>query len=61
MMPHDRADYRQTMGHVWLGFGEEQIARWSDEAGFGHCRFSPLPAPARSKGPTLFSAVLHKP
>jgi ubiquinone/menaquinone biosynthesis C-methylase UbiE/DNA-binding transcriptional ArsR family regulator len=61
MMPHDRSEYRQTMGHVWLGFGDEQLARWGDEAGFESCRFSPLPAPAHSKGPTLFSAVLHKP
>jgi SAM-dependent methyltransferase len=61
MMPHDRAEYRQTMGHVWLGFGDEQLTKWSEEAGFATCRFSPLPAPAHSKGPTLFSAVLHKP
>jgi ubiquinone/menaquinone biosynthesis C-methylase UbiE/predicted transcriptional regulator len=60
MMPHDRAEYRQTMGHVWLGFGEDQLTKWSDEAGFRSCRFSPLAAPAHSKGPTLFSAVLHK-
>jgi ubiquinone/menaquinone biosynthesis C-methylase UbiE len=60
MMPHDRAEYRQTMGHVWLGFGEEQLARWSEEAGFESCRCRALPAPAHSKGPTLFSAVLHK-
>ena len=60
MMPHDRAEYRQTMGHVWLGFGEEQLMRWSEEAGFASCRFWPLPVPAHSKGPTLFSAVLHK-
>src|ERR1035437_4215424 len=60
MMPHDRADYRQTMGHVWLGFGEEQLSRWSEEAGFDRCRFAALPAPVHSKGPTLFSAVLHK-
>jgi ArsR family transcriptional regulator len=59
MMPHDRAEYRQTMGHVWLGFGEDQLTKWSDEAGFKTCRFSPLAAPAHSKGPTLFSAVLH--
>jgi ArsR family transcriptional regulator len=60
MLPHDRAEYRQTMGHVWLGFGEEQLARWGDEAGFQSCLISSLPAPAHSKGPTLFSAVLHK-
>jgi len=60
MMPHDRAEYRQTMGHVWLGFSDEQLARWSDETGFATCHFSPLPAPAHSKGPTLFSASLVK-
>jgi ubiquinone/menaquinone biosynthesis C-methylase UbiE len=60
MMPHDRAEYRQTMGHVWLGFGEDQLTKWSEDAGFETCRFAPLPAPANSKGPTLFSAVLHK-
>jgi ArsR family transcriptional regulator len=60
MMPHDRAEYRQTMGHVWLGFGEDQLTRWSEEAGFETCRFAPLAAPTHSKGPTLFSAVLHK-
>jgi ubiquinone/menaquinone biosynthesis C-methylase UbiE len=60
MMPHDREEYRQTMGHVWLGFGEDQLARWSEEAGFASCLVSPLTAPAHSKGPTLFSAVLHK-
>jgi ubiquinone/menaquinone biosynthesis C-methylase UbiE len=25
MLPHDREEYRQQMGHVWLGFGEEQL------------------------------------
>ena len=60
MLPHDRAEYRQTMGHVWLGFGEEQLARWSEEAGFERCVISKLPSPPNSKGPTLFSAALHK-
>ena len=60
MMPHDRAEYRQTMGHVWLGFGEDQLTRWSEDAGFETCRFAPLAAPTHSKGPTLFSAVLQK-
>src|SRR5258707_8011277 len=25
MLPHDRESYRQQMGHVWLGFSDEQI------------------------------------
>jgi ubiquinone/menaquinone biosynthesis C-methylase UbiE/DNA-binding transcriptional ArsR family regulator len=59
MLPHDRAEYRETMGHVWLGFGEEQLARWGEDAGFAASRFAPLPSQANSRGPTLFSAVLH--
>ena len=26
MLPHDREEYQQQMGHVWLGFSEKQIA-----------------------------------
>ena len=25
MLPHDRDTYRQQMGHVWLGFSDDQI------------------------------------
>ncbi len=58
MLPHDRAEYRQTMGHVWLGFDAEQIKEWGKEAGFAHTRIHALPPSSTSKGPTLFSAVL---
>ena len=27
MLPHDRDEYRQQMGHVWLGFSRDQIER----------------------------------
>ena len=27
MLPHDREEYRQQMGHVWLGFGDDQLRR----------------------------------
>ena len=26
MLPHDRAEYRQEMGHVWLGFEPDEAA-----------------------------------
>jgi ArsR family transcriptional regulator len=58
MLPHDRAEYRQTMGHVWLGFDAEQIKEWGREAGFADTRIHALPPSPTSKGPTLFSAVL---
>ncbi len=59
MAPHDRAEYRQTMGHVWLGFDTAQIDEWAKSAGFSSTRYHPLPASPSSKGPTLFSAVLQ--
>ena len=38
MLPHDREEYRQQMGHVWLGFGEDQIRRLLANAGFEKVR-----------------------
>jgi ArsR family transcriptional regulator len=58
MLPHDRAEYRQTMGHVWLGFDAEQIKQWGREAGFAHTRIHALPPSSTALGPTLFTAVL---
>ncbi len=34
MMPHDREEYRQQMGHVWQGFSSEQMTEWLSAAGF---------------------------
>ncbi len=45
------------MGHVWLGFEEEQVARWLDGAGFEAVRIRPLPADPEAKGPSLFAAT----
>ncbi len=56
MLPHDREEYRQQMGHVWLGFGDEQIQRLLAAAGFGRVRIVPLPAQADARGPALFVA-----
>jgi ubiquinone/menaquinone biosynthesis C-methylase UbiE/DNA-binding transcriptional ArsR family regulator len=58
MMPHDRAEYRQTMGHVWLGFSAEEITAWAKTAGFTSVRMNALPSSPSSNGPSLFSAVL---
>jgi ubiquinone/menaquinone biosynthesis C-methylase UbiE/DNA-binding transcriptional ArsR family regulator len=59
MLPHDRSEYRQTMGHVWLGFDTEQIVQWGHEAGFRAVRAHALPAASQVKGPSLFAAVLQ--
>jgi ArsR family transcriptional regulator len=57
MLPHERDEYQQQMGHVWLGFSEKQVSRFLTVAGFGDIRLRPLPADPDAKGPTLFAAV----
>jgi ubiquinone/menaquinone biosynthesis C-methylase UbiE len=57
MLPHDRESYRQQMGHVWLGFSEEQMGRLFDEGGFTSVRVVALPSDAKVKGPGLFVAT----
>jgi ArsR family transcriptional regulator len=54
MLPHDREEYRQQMGHVWLGFSEDQLRRLLAGAGFDRSRIIALPAHTEAKGPALF-------
>jgi ArsR family transcriptional regulator len=56
MAPHDREEYRQRMGHVWLGFGADQMERLLSHAGFERIKIHALPPSADAKGPGLFAA-----
>ncbi len=56
MMPHDRQDLRQTMGHVWQGFDRDTLGGWMESAGLESYRYNGLPADPDAKGPTLFAA-----
>jgi ArsR family transcriptional regulator len=56
MLPHDRETYRQQMGHVWLGFGEDALKKLLAAAGFDRVRMTALPTDADAKGPALFVA-----
>ncbi len=60
MLPHDRAEYRQGMGHVWLGFSAKHLTKLLNGAGFGDVRVGPLPVDRAAKGPALFVAVATK-
>ena len=60
MMPHDREDLLQEMGHVWRGFSEEQVSSMFEAAGFSGGRYHPLPPDEAAKGPTLFAAVARR-
>jgi ArsR family transcriptional regulator len=60
MLPHERQEYQQQMGHVWLGFSDKQISRFLTGAGFGDVRIRMLPADPDAMGPALFAAVAVK-
>jgi ubiquinone/menaquinone biosynthesis C-methylase UbiE/DNA-binding transcriptional ArsR family regulator len=57
MLPHDRDNYRQQMGHVWLGFSDDHIRTLLAGAGFDSVRIMALPPDPKAKGPALFVAA----
>jgi ArsR family transcriptional regulator len=61
MAPHDREEYRQRMGHIWLGFSAEQMQRLLAQAGFERIAIHALAPGADAKGPGLFAATAVSP
>jgi ArsR family transcriptional regulator len=60
MLPHEHEEYRQTMGHIWLGFDEKQMTRWLHAARFRTIRWHVLPPESKTKGPSLFVATARR-
>jgi ArsR family transcriptional regulator len=60
MLPHDRVEYQQQMGHVWLGFSEKTMRKHLESAGFEKPLIHALPADEQAKGPSLFCASAKK-
>lgn len=56
MLSHDRHEYQQQMGHIWLGFDEKQIRRLLAAAGLRTGAFRPLPVDPAARAPGLFAA-----
>jgi ubiquinone/menaquinone biosynthesis C-methylase UbiE len=56
MAAHTREEYRERMGHVWLGFPAEQLERWFTDAGFRAVRVRRLPLDPDARGPLLQAA-----
>jgi ArsR family transcriptional regulator len=61
LQPHARQEYRQQMGHVWLGFSESQVRTWLRDAGFAGVRLHVLPPDPDAHGPGLFAATALSP
>jgi ArsR family transcriptional regulator len=60
MLPHDRDEYKQQMGHVWLGFSRDRITAELVENGFERIAVHALPPEPGVKGPTLFAASCRR-
>jgi ubiquinone/menaquinone biosynthesis C-methylase UbiE/DNA-binding transcriptional ArsR family regulator len=60
MLPHGHEEYKQQMGHVWLGFAEEQVSGWMSECGLNEIRVRALTPAPNARGPALFVATSHK-
>ena len=56
MMPHDRQDLRQAMGHQWQGFDSATLGKWMQTAGLEGFRYNGLAPDPDAKGPMLFAA-----
>lgn len=61
MYPHDRAEYREQMGHAWLGFEPERLQSWLGEAGLARPRIVALRPDSSARGPALFAATASVP
>ena len=57
MARHDRAEYRDTMGHQHLGFTDSDIAMWCKQAGLRDTRTVLLQPDPEALGPSLFVAT----
>ncbi len=60
MVPHNHAEYGETMGHLWQGFAVEELEQWLSEAGFELESRVDLPPDPVAKGPNLFAAVARR-
>ena len=58
MMSHERTDYRDTMGHLHLGFTSKELEALGDEVGLTMQRYVPLSPDPEATGPPLFVARL---
>ena len=60
MRAHERDEYRETMGHLWPGFTEDQMRDWTCLAGLEAYHHIPLAPEPEASGPALFAATARK-
>ena len=60
MLTHDREEYRQSMGHISLGFSETELHELAQKAQLVVTHYKSLPIDLKASGPALFLAKLSK-
>lgn len=60
MVAHQREEYRQSMGHVSLGFAYEDLIQLAEQSGLKLESYLALPPDLKASGPSLFSASFSK-
>lgn len=55
MQRHERAVFREEMGHVWLGFTRHDMTGWLEDVELTSVRMVDLPPQAEAGGPLLFA------
>lgn len=61
LRPHDRAEFGQGLGHLWMGFSPQQLTGWLTAAGLRQVNVVPLAPEPSARGPSLFLATARKP
>jgi ubiquinone/menaquinone biosynthesis C-methylase UbiE len=57
MLAHDRTEYREELGHIWMGFSKAQISEWLTAAGWMLESFVTIPVEPEVKGTPVFVAT----
>ena len=60
MVTHDRGEFRDEFGHMWLGFSQAQIFDWMGQAGWRPENWVPLHLDHEAKGTPVFVATAKR-
>ncbi len=60
LLPHERADMSERMGHVWPGFAASEVRAWFEGLDATAPRLHELPTDGAARGPRLFLATSQR-